>query len=61
MSKYSITATKQDYEKIYNDLSSIEETFSLKLKWDKLKRLTYDQLITFQNSLQKSLMPIMPH
>lgn len=61
MSKYSIMATKEDYQAIYDKLTILEEIAGLKLKWDKLKRLTYDQLITFQQSLQKSLMPIMPH
>lgn len=48
MGKYSIHATKEDYNKAYAELKVIEETTERgnKFDWKKIKRVSLDELAT---------------
>jgi hypothetical protein len=53
MSKYSIFATKQDYQNAYSILESLEKELGVELKWQKIKRTDLDNLTFLISCLQK--------
>lgn len=53
MSKYSLTATKQDFQILYEKLENIEKTKGNKFDWKKIKRSTYDQLYSLVGILER--------
>lgn len=44
MSKYSIFATKQDYQNAYSILEKLEKQLGQQFDWKKIKRTNYDSL-----------------
>jgi hypothetical protein len=55
MSKYSIYATKEDYQKAYSELKEIEPKLSYKLDWKKIKRINLDSLSYLISALKRSI------
>lgn len=55
MSKYSITATKKDYQFAFKTLMSLENQLGEKLDWKKIKRVSLDELTTIIAVLKRKL------
>lgn len=53
MSKYSIFATKQDYQQMFDKLKKIETEKGLNLDWKKIKRVSMDHLTTLHGILTR--------
>jgi len=60
MSKYSIFATKQDYQKAYLMLQKLENELGEQFDWKKIKRTNYDQLDALIQILLRKLQNIKP-
>ena len=60
MSKYSIFATKQDYEKAYSMLEKLEIELGEQFNWKKIKRTHYDQLDALIKILLRKLQTTKP-
>lgn len=54
-SKYSIHATKEDYEKIYDEIRSIEPKLKKPLNWKKIKSSSYEQLQSLVDILKRKV------
>jgi len=55
MSKYSIFATKQDYQNAYSILEKLEKQLGQQFNWKKIKRTNYDNLDALIFILMKKL------
>jgi len=55
MSKYSIFATKQDYQNAYSILENLEKELGVELNWKKIKRTNSDNLDALIFILRKKL------
>lgn len=55
MGKYSIFATKQDYQKAYSTLEELESQLGLNLDWKKIKRIGLDKLETIISIYKRKL------
>jgi hypothetical protein len=55
MGKYSIFATKQDYQKAYSTLEELESQLGLNLDWKKIKRIGLDELETIISIYKRKL------
>ncbi len=55
MSKYSITATKQDYANAFATLEGLEKQLGEKFNWKKIKRVNLDELVTLISILKRKL------
>lgn len=53
MSKYSIYATKQDYQEMFDKLKKIEIEKGITLDWKKIKRVNMDHLTTIHGILSR--------
>jgi len=53
--KYSIFATKQDYQKAYSTLEELESQLGLNLDWKKIKRIGLDELETIISIYKRKL------
>ena len=54
MKKYTIYSTKEDYEKLYEEIRKIAEEHSIDLKWDKIKEANYDSIVELLNMLRRT-------
>ena len=55
MSKYSITATKKDYQYAFDELLKLEKQLKENLNWKKIKRVKLDELVTLIGILKRKL------
>lgn len=53
MPKYSIFATKEDYQKAYDKLKELETKHSLDFDWKKVKRTNLDSLATLIDIIKR--------
>ena len=54
MSKYSIYATKQDYQEMYNLLENLEVKYQMPLDWKKIKRSSLDSLSPLPSIMKRT-------
>ena len=59
MSKYSMTATKKDYQYAFDELLKLEKQLKKNLDWKKIKRVSLDELSTLIGILKRKL-PVQP-
>ena len=55
MSKYSITATKKDYQYAFDQILKLEKQLGERFDWKKIKRVSLDELITLIGVLNRRL------
>jgi len=55
MSKYSMSATKQDYLDIYRVLQGLEKQLNTTFDWKKIKRVSLDELSALVGILKRKL------
>lgn len=54
--RYSIFSTRQDYEKAYSEIQSLEPKLNRKLDWKKIKNTNFDQLSEMIRIFKKEIL-----